>query len=208
MVDRLSSYTSCINCWSQLSQHQQICERDCSASKFFLNLKSKLRKQNEISPKNKRGVAHKNNNENLWVETIFWWTKTSECGQKPSRFCICKPTFISVHVPQQNSVFVSICCHQSLKKNNSANFCFVRMHKTKLHDCVEEFYKAGPNASAKFFFWRVLSKKKTYDLRKELKTMSITKQSEWFFGLFVYYKLADFFCSPSFVSWKSLLLFL
>jgi hypothetical protein len=72
------------------------------------------------------------------------------------------------------------------------------MHKTKLHDCVEEFYKTGPNASAKFFFWRVLSKKKTYDLRKDLKTMSITKQSEWFFGLFVYYKLPYFFCSPSF----------
>jgi hypothetical protein len=41
-------------------------------------------------------------------------------------------------------------------------------------------------------------KKDTIDLRKELKTMSMTKQSEWFFGLFVYYKLPYFFCSPSF----------
>jgi hypothetical protein len=44
----------------------------------------------------------------------------------------------------------------------------------------------------------VFFQKKKNDLRKELKTMSITKQSEWFFGLFVYYKLAYFFCSPSF----------
>ena len=67
------------------------------------------------------------------------------------------------------------------------------MHKTKLRDCVEEFYRAGPNASAKFFFYRVLSKKKTDNLRKGIKNMSlITKQSDNFFGS-VYYKLASFF---------------
>tara|TARA_B110000914_G_scaffold182525_1_gene165274 strand:- start:796 stop:954 length:159 start_codon:yes stop_codon:yes gene_type:complete len=43
---------------------------------FSQHLKSNLRKQNEISePKHKREVApmvaHKNNSENLWVETIF-----------------------------------------------------------------------------------------------------------------------------------------
>jgi hypothetical protein len=92
---------------------------------------------------------------------------------------------------------VSVCCHQSLKKKQRCQSWFVQMHKTKLRDCVEEFYRAGPNASAKFFFWRVLSKKKTDDLRKGIKNKSlITKQSDNFFG-FVYYKfrflLTEFF---------------
>jgi hypothetical protein len=72
---------------------------------------------------------------------------------KPTLFCIWKPTFISVHVPQQNSVFVSIYCHQSLKKKQCCQFLFCG-------DAQKEFYRAGPNVSAKFFFWRVLSKKK------------------------------------------------
>tara|TARA_B110000914_G_scaffold182525_1_gene165273 strand:- start:480 stop:812 length:333 start_codon:yes stop_codon:yes gene_type:complete len=86
-------------------------------------------------------------------------------------FFYLKETCISVPVSQQNSVFVSICYHQSLKKKQRCQFwfCVDAQNKTKLRDCFEEFHKDEPNVSTKFFFWLFAKKKQKIDLKKELK---------------------------------------
>jgi len=61
-------------------------------------------KQNEISgPRNKRELLNKKNNENLWDETLFCQTKTSDSADKKLLFFLCmKAGFTSVSVPKQS----------------------------------------------------------------------------------------------------------
>jgi hypothetical protein len=51
-------------------------------------------KQNEISgPRNKRELLNKKNNENLWDETLFCQTKTSDSADKRLLFFVYESRF-------------------------------------------------------------------------------------------------------------------
>jgi len=174
---------------------------------FSQHLKSNLRKQNEISePKHKREVApmvaHKNNSENLWVETIFWCTKTSESGQKPSEilfflfernlyFRACFSTELCVRqyllppkFEEKTTLSILVLC--GCTKQNKTSWLFWRISQ-RWTKCL---YKV---------FFLALCKKKTKDwFEKRIKNMSINKQT----NSLVYSQVNFFFSSPSFFSCK------
>ena len=163
---RLSSCSWGINCGLNINKPVEGNALACSASKFFLNLKSKLRKQNEISEllkEHKRSCPEKTTSTIFGLKQFFDGPKLQ--SKDKNLPCFAFENQLLFPYLFLNRV-VSVCCHQSLKKKQRCQFWFCADAQNKTAWLCWEILQSWTKCLCKVFLLSCSFQKKNRQFQK------------------------------------------